>query len=244
MENIIEFTRQDICDLLGVTKDTLKKIEQKSQLYDRLYKRGWILTEKIKRGRNSIYLLRQSNENKLQYSLICENNFNTKEYESFGKYFLYRTYNLDQPITRNILAKLCEVCVETIRKWDGLMVENNILGKDGWYYLKRTRDKETNNFKWELTCREEFESYRRSSRLVKKISEVKNLYIENKIDLDTYTELIRSIEGHSCVLEEKAIYKVSKFYLKQDKELYEEIKSLIYKTYISEEKHFKLNFNK
>ena len=40
MENIIEFTRQDICDLLGVTKDTLKKIEQKSQLYNRLYKRG------------------------------------------------------------------------------------------------------------------------------------------------------------------------------------------------------------
>ena len=80
--------------------------------------------------------------------------------------------------------------------------------------------------------------------MVKKISEVKNLYIENKIDLDTYTELIRSIEGHSCVLEEKAIYKVSKFYLKQDKELYEEIKSLIYKTYISEEKDFKLNFNK
>lgn len=244
MENIIEFTRQDICDLLGVTKDTLKKIEQKSQLYDRLYKRGWILAGKTKRGRNSIYLLQQSNENKLQYSLICENNFNTKEYESFGKYFLYRIYNLDQPITRNILAKLCEVCVETIRKWDGLMVENNILGKDGWYYLKRIRDKETNNFKWELTCKEEFESYRRSSRLVKKISEVKNLYIENKIDLDTYTELIRSIEGHSCVLEEKAIYKVSKFYLKQDKELYEEIKSLIYKTYISEEKDFKLNFNK
>ena len=126
----------------------------------------------------------------------------------------------------------------------GCTALNNILGKDGWYYLKRTRDKETNNFKWELTCREEFESYRRSSRLVKKISEVKNVYIENKIDLDTYTELIRSIEGHSCVLEEKAIYKVSKFYLKQDKELYEEIKSLIYKTYISEEKDFKLNFNK
>ena len=99
MENIIEFTRQDICDLLGVTKDTLKKIEQKSQLYNRLYKRGWILTEKIKRGRNAIYLLQQSNENKLQYSLICENNFNTKEYESFGKYFLYNACCSGSPDT-------------------------------------------------------------------------------------------------------------------------------------------------
>lgn len=245
MENVIEFSKQDVCSLLGVNKETLKKVEQKKQLYDRLYKKGYILRDKIKKGRQVFYMLQLYNEDKLQYTLICENNFNTKEYKAFGDYFLYRTYNLEEPITKKFLSKICGVCEETIRKWDGLMIDNKILGKDGFYYVRKTiLNKENKEYKYELTCEEEFLSYQRSSRFVKKIEDIKRQYINGQIDLEVYTELIRVIQDHCSIMEEKSVYKVSKYYLKQDKELYEEIKALIYKTYISEDNNYIIEFKK
>ena len=52
---IIEMTKQQICNELGITKNNLRVIEQRGQLYDRLINKGYKLIEKEKVGRNVIY---------------------------------------------------------------------------------------------------------------------------------------------------------------------------------------------
>ena len=48
-------TKQEICDILGVTSSTLRKIESRNKLYERLHDKGYRLIEKIKYGKTFKY---------------------------------------------------------------------------------------------------------------------------------------------------------------------------------------------
>ena len=45
---IIEMTKQQICNELGITKNNLRVIEQRGQLHDRLINKGYKFIEKKK----------------------------------------------------------------------------------------------------------------------------------------------------------------------------------------------------
>ncbi|WP_291626017.1 hypothetical protein [Clostridium sp.] len=238
MINKLELTRQQICDILGVAKSGLKTIENKNQLSTRLEQKGYEFINKVKVGRNAFYIIAKKNEDMELYTSICENIFNTKLYKEFGEYFMYRTYNTKEPLTRKFISEKSGVCANTVRRWDEIMVNMEILGKDGYYYIAREKLDE-DKYKYRLTCKEEYNSYCKSSRLVAKRNEIKEKYIANKISLDEYTELVSAISAHWSVMEDKFVYRVSKYYLKEDKELYEDIKKLAFTTYLSQEENSK-----
>lgn len=75
MKNELELTRQQICDILGVTKSSLKKIENKGQLHKRLKEKGYDLVSKEKRGRNNYYVLEEISLEEKQEAIknsLCE----------------------------------------------------------------------------------------------------------------------------------------------------------------------------
>ena len=73
-------TKQEICDILGVNKETLKKIEQKGQLSDRPKLKGYEFISNSKKGRNCEYTIVSYDENIKLYTDICDNLFETKSY--------------------------------------------------------------------------------------------------------------------------------------------------------------------
>lgn len=55
MNNIKTVTKQDLMDILGVNREGLKSIEKRNTLEERLLEYGYILQNKFKQGRNTLY---------------------------------------------------------------------------------------------------------------------------------------------------------------------------------------------
>ena len=93
-------TKDEICDILQVKKDNLRKIESKGKLEERLEHKGYKLISKEKKGRSYIYNVQEINSSKKTYSDVCNNVFHTNLYEEFAEYYLYRMLNVNGRISQ------------------------------------------------------------------------------------------------------------------------------------------------
>lgn len=214
----------------------MKTIINRGQLESRLKDKGYKLISKTKQGRKVIYNIEKENNDKEVYSNICQYLFNTKHDEQFADYFISRMINLELPITKEMISKKSNVHRNTITKWDKKMIENNILAKDGYFYVAVDYNKDVEGNKvpfYRLTSKEEYISYMQTSKHARKSSEIKAKYISGKIDLDEYTMLLQNITISQAELERKFIYRVSKFNLKKNNKLYKDVFKLIKNLYIN-----------
>ena len=62
MEELLELTSKEICEILSVSKDALKKIESRQQLDRRLRDKGYELISKEKVGRSNKYFIKKIND--------------------------------------------------------------------------------------------------------------------------------------------------------------------------------------
>lgn len=247
-ENILELDKEHLGNLLGVKKSGLVELENNNKVEERLLSRGYKLIEKLKHGRRVYYKIARVNADLDLYTSICNNIFNTREYENFACYFCYRMMNTHEPITRKFLSEMSWASQKTIKKWDDIMVDIGLLCKDGYFYVVREKVLDENGEKVDnirLGCKDEYDTYRRTSRISKKLEKVKLQYLAGKIDFEEYTELISSISACWDLLEDKYMYKVNKYKLKEDNEFYDDLIDLLFNTYLKgiDESEFYVDFD-
>lgn len=212
--------------ILGVKKEGLKTIEKRQQLYVRLEEKGYTLKGKFKKGRKVYYEIEQKSEEKEIYNNIVHYMFNTLKEEEFTDYFLTRLANTNKPITKNLLSKNCNVNRATITKWDNKMIEHKLLGKDGYFYVLVTYD--NNNIPvYTLTDEYEYNSFIKCSRHVRQKQNVLQQYKEDKINIDECQLLLDGITLNQKAIENKFVYRVSKFQLISNNYLMKDILNYI-----------------
>ena len=226
----MKVTKQELMGILGVKSDTLKQIEKRKTLEKRLDEKGYVLIDKTKEGRNSIYEINKINDSKELLNNITNFMFGTNDDYRFSDYFMYRIMNIEKPITKEMLSKWCKVNRKTITRWDDKMLMNNILSKDGYFYIAM----EFNNDKkptYRITCKEEYSSYIKCSRFANKKKEIAQRYKKDEIDYDMMQMLMDSLNSYAQEVEKKFVYRVSKFQLQKDNQLCIDICNLIKDTY-------------
>ncbi|WP_252224999.1 MULTISPECIES: hypothetical protein [unclassified Clostridium] len=233
---MIELTRDDLLQILGVKNNTLKTIIRTKKLKERLLEKGYIYKDKVKRGRVSYYIVEvtTNTQDKESFSNICDGLFKTKKQKEFGDYYMYRTLNLDKPITKQLLSDLSNVSIKTITKWDKSMIENDLMTKDGYYYMAMEIDdsSEDKKPKYRLTCREEYMQFMKNNLEIGKRNKAHSDYIKGTIDKVAYNIIMDGTALSLLTNQNKIIYKVNKYQLNKAKiDLTKLIKELIIKVY-------------
>ena len=224
--------KKQLMDILGVKDRALTVIEQRNTLESRLDEKGYKLISKTKEGRSNIYEIEKINDSKKLLNDITKVLFGTKDDYSFGDYFMYRLFNINKPITKEMLSKWCKVNRKTISRWDNKMELNNILSKDGYFYIAMEFDKDKKPT-YRITCKDEYSSYIKCSRFANKKQEIAQKYKKDEIDYDTMQMLMDSVTTYAQTIEDKFVYRVSKFQLKKENQLFKDIYKLITDTYDS-----------
>ena len=228
----MNINKQQLMEILGVKDSGLKSIENRDTLGKRLDEKGYKFIRKTKEGRNNIYEVEKINDNKEILNNITNYMFGTNNDYSFSDYFMYRLFNINKPITKEMLSKWCKVNRKTITRWDEKMLMNNILSKDGYFYIAMDFD-ENRRPSYRITCKEEYSSYIKCSRFSKKKQEIAQKYKKDEIDYDTMQMLMDSVTAYAQTIEDKFVYRVSKFQLKKNNQLFKDIYRLITDTYES-----------
>lgn len=234
----MKLTRKDLINILGVNNNGLKSIISRGQLELRLQDKGYKLIKQYKEGRSIMYEVVKDSEDKEIYANICQYMFDTNKIDNFADYFLSRMMNLEKPITKEIISKKANIHRNTVTKWDNKMLENNILSKDGYFYIAVDYIVTSNNEKesiYRLTSKEEYANYMQTSKHAKKSAEIKRKYISGIIDLDEYTMLQNEIAISQSELERKFVYRVSKYNLIKNNKLYKDVFVLIKNIYKDKE---------
>ena len=233
MKEKIKITREELLEILGVTNNNLKTIIKRKQLYERLREKGYIYINKEKIGRNTLYVLEKyylTNEIE-SLNNICNGIFHTKKQKEFSDYYLYRILNLDKAITKELLSKLSEVSQNTITKWDRIMIENNIMDKDGFYYVKMTMNEDRPVY--ELTDKYEYSTFCKNKLILARRDKAFERYEKGEIDKITYDMIHDSATLSAYANEGKFVYRVTKYQLnKAGIDLTKMIKELIIKVYM------------
>ena len=244
MKEKIKITREELLEILGVTNNNLKTIIKRKQLYERLKQKGYIYIDKEKVGRNTLYILEKYYKTNEIESLnnICNGIFHTKKQKEFSNYYLYRILNLDKAITKELLSKLSDVSHNTITKWDKIMIENNIMDKDGFYYVKMTMNEDKPVY--ELTDKYEYSTFCKNKLILARRDKAFERYTKGEIDKITYDMIHDSATLSAYANEGKFVYRVTKYQLnKAGIDLITMIKELIIKVYMIDLKKYFINLN-
>lgn len=246
MMNELRLTRCDLLQILGIRNETLKWIIKKEKLSERLREKGYMYLDKIKEGRKVYYIVKEFSVTNYIESLnnVCTGMFNTRKQREFSDYYLYRTLNLDQPITKQFLSKLSNVNKNTISKWDSKMIENNIMTKDGFFYvaMKINPNEEDSKPTYELTTKEEYTSFVKNNLFISKRNKAYDDLQSGKIDKVTYDIIIDGTTAHMLANKNKIVYKVNKYQLKKANiDFSDLIYNLIRKVYVLDEYDYKIN---
>ncbi|MBW6410966.1 hypothetical protein [Clostridium weizhouense] len=236
----MKINNKELMDILGVNINNLKQIKKRGLLEQRLQDRGYKLLGQTKEGRQVYYELEQENNNKEILNNIIFYMFGTREFEKFCKYYLYRLANLERPFTTELLSKLVGVSRKTIEKWDKAMVENNILSKEGkWYisidYWEDTGETYRNTDVWE------YNSYTRNLKIANYKTKSVQKYKIDKINKQELEMLEDSMNIRREVIKDKFVYYVRKYKLKKGYKLSLDIVKLIKEVYNKNIKNYFIN---
>ena len=228
-ENILTVERCTILEILGVKNDTLKTIIRKKQLETRLKEKGYILLETFKQGRKTLYKLKEFGEltqNKFQLNNAMECIFNTtKNEDKHTDYIMYRCANIYKPLSRKHLAEKLGVNEKTIGKWDKHMVDNELLAKNGFYYL--SMDFKEDGYEYRLTDKYEYKSFVLNNLTLKERLKAKKEYVSGELSDIRFDAIMEGTTNQLKANYGKIVYKVSNYTVAKDKDLMRLIIKLI-----------------
>lgn len=225
-----KLSRQELMNILGIKNDALKTIIRKNQLKTRLKEKGYNYVEKIKEGRNTYFIVIKVSDDKELLNNIVVNMFETHEEYKFSEYFMYRITNLKKPLTKKLLAENCDISRKTITKWDGKMIENNMLSKDGYFYVACDIIGE-NQKEYRLTDKYEYSTFVKNCKFIKMRKDTMLKWKNNEITDEEFQIVYDGTTLQQLANEKKFVYKVSKFSLNKDNVITKEIKNLICNLY-------------
>ena len=219
-------TRKDIAELLGVTIAGLSKIEQRNTLEERLDKIGYKLISKTKNGRSYKYKVEQYSQDKESFNNICNGVFNIKDSNKFGDYYMYRTENIDVPVSKEDIADKVNINRNTVGSWDNKMIEQKILSKDGFFYIAIDFDEDGSEF-YRLSDEYEYTSYVKSSLYVKARNKLFDKYDNKELNRQELELAIEGAKKYAKSIEGKFIYRINKYKINKNSMLHELIIKLI-----------------
>lgn len=229
--------KEELAEILCVKIVTIRSLESRNQLKEKLREKGYLLLGKQKDGRSFIYDVKLLSPNKESLNNCISGIFNSSNEEKISEYILYRNMNLSKPLTKKYISKLCDVSEKTIRNWDDIMVKNNLLAKDGFFYIAMDFHKDE-KATYRITDKNEYSSFIKNNFIIKerdkKMEQWKNNEIDNitfQIYMDGSTDSLRANYN-------KIVYKVSKFNIGKNTELFKLILDLIKKVYKFDENDY------
>ena len=228
-ENILIAERSAILEILNIKNNTLKTIIRKKQLKERLNEKGYILLEEFKEGRKTLYKLEHYGElsdNKFKLNNAMKRIFNTtKDENKHTDYIMYRCANIYKPLSKKHLAEKLGVNEKTIRKWDNNMLYNNLLAKDGYFYL--SMDFKEDGFDYRLTDKNEYNSFIHNNAILKVRQKAKEKYKSDEMSDEEFEVVMNGTTKQLEANYGKVVYKVSKYTLGKDSDLTKIILKLI-----------------
>lgn len=217
-EKIYIAERCAILEILGVKNSALKQIIRKKQLETRLKEKGYLLLETFKKGKKTLYKIEEVSQDKFKLNNAMECIFNTtKDEDKHTDYIMYRCANLYKPLSKKHLAEKLGVNEKTIGKWDKHMVDNNLLAKEGYFYL--SMDFKEDGFTYRLTDEYEYKSFTYNNLFIKERKKAKKEYINGNMSDIIFESIMEGTTNQLKANYGKIVYKVSKYTLTKDKDL-------------------------
>lgn len=133
----IEMTREEVCDLLGVTDNGLKTIVKRGQLKTRIDNTGlgYIYTGQHKEGRNTVYEL-EYDKDEIDKWKQFQKSYNIKDTKKHTQYTETRIDNLTKTRTEAIMISKTNIDKKTAKRYDDILLNENMIGEDKMVYVK------------------------------------------------------------------------------------------------------------
>ena len=219
------YDRKQLAELLNTTKDNIKKLEKRNTLKEKLENKGYKLIETIKVKNKNKYKIEKLEGYNEVLNNIYKHVFNTNNPIKFNSYFKERTNNISIPITLDEIGSKINVSAMTVHNWDKTLIKNDIIAKDGFYYIKIDN---TTGEKVQVS-KEEYNNYWKNRNDEKVLHELKNKFDDGTITFEQAITISQQIATLETVLSGCYYYKVSKFKLYEENKLYIDIKDMIEK---------------
>ena len=224
----MKVNKEYICNILNIKLRTLKDIENKQQLKERLSKKGYLFKGKLKEGRKVYYEIELINDEMELYSNICNKVYNTDKKDQFSIFCQIRKFLSNEAYTNENIANICNVNVNTIKTWNNKLESLEMIKKDDYFYICI----DMNINKTYLTTKEHYKQYwRNKNELLDKKREYKKSLQAGKITLDYYTNLIENLSTSVLAATKQYVYKVRKYKTLEDNKLFLDTLILTVKLY-------------
>ena len=219
------YDRKQLSELLNTSVDNIKKLEKRKTLDKKLQNKGYKLIKVFKVKNKSNYEVEKLEGYNEVLNNIYSYVFNTNDPIKFNKYFKERTDNIHLPITLEEIGIKAEVSAMTIHNWDKALIKNEIIAKDGFFYIK-VDNATGESFQ---VSKEEYNTYWKNRNDAKVLKELKNKFDEGVITFEQAITISQQISSLETLLSGCYYYKVSKFKLYSENKLYIDIRDMIEK---------------
>lgn len=230
----MEYNKDQVCEILGVAKRTLKNLETKNQLEERLDKKGYKLLGKEKKGRNVLYTIEQIDQEKEIYGNIVKYIFGSNQDDKVGDYFIARTENDNTPIGLKDMSNHVGLSTKTISKLDKKMLDAKIICKDDFFYF--CIDRTEGNKAIVRECdKEGYKNFWKNTAYIKALGDLQKRYSNGEITLTELQVATLDLGSLIAVTENKYCYRVNKFKTNRENQLYQDIRDLVLSLYSTED---------
>ena len=238
MNETIIVDNKQLGEMLGVSEGRIRNYISEGKIDVKLNEFGYELKRRFKDGRKMKCEIELKSKNENTLKGIGKTIFKTNKLSELCDYILYRDENEDLPISKSFLSELCNVSRVTITKWDRMMMENGFMSNDGCFYIVKSLNYDGSVRGYSLTDVNEYNSFIKSTFKYRKAKTMLKMKLfENKISSDEYDMLYESInESLYKATDNKNIYKISKYNMSKNNELYKSIIELIENTLVNKTK--------
>ncbi|WP_238948842.1 hypothetical protein [Clostridium sp. YIM B02569] len=212
----MKVSRNELKSILEVNLNALKQIERRKTLDKRLLDKGYRLISKYIEGNKTIYELEVSDTKQL-----INKTYNVSKTNSFIDYFNIRTK--EEPNTIEEIATKANVNKKTVAKWDNTLQDKRIISKDGYYYFRLDKDEG----EMIQVSMEEYKSFWKNKAYLNAFNRLQQKYIQGEISLTELQLASGEIAVIISTIENKYYYKIKKYKVDKNNELYKNTKRLI-----------------
>lgn len=225
-------TKQEIADILNVKIGSIRMIESRDKLYDKLHEKGYELISKEKNGRTYNYTVKHFSENKESLNNCMSTIFNSTNNEKKQcEYILYRYNNLKYPLSRKFLGKLTNTSENTIARWDDKMIEQRLFQKDGFFYIAIDYEDSEDEGEYRITGIDEYNTFVKNNKYLKIRNKALNDNSDGRLTNDECAIIISETEDRLKANYGKIVYKIRKVAVGKNKILLDIVIDLIHKVY-------------
>lgn len=224
------YTRKQLAELLNTSTNSIKKMDQRNTLEDNLKKHGYTLINKTKKGKNIFYEVENISEEKQTLYNIDTYVFNVNDPVKFNKYFIERTSNTEIPISLEEMGDRVNTTAMTVHNWDNKLKEKEIICNDGFFYMKRI-NATGETFR---ISKEEYNTYWKNKQqskmlknVIRKASEGVISVEEALISIEEIIAINQQIAVIEATLEGYVCFRIKKFRLYENNQLYIDIRDMI-----------------